>query len=280
MKTILTFNVSFQVFIALRYYASGCFQREIGDIHGVHQTSVSRIIQNVSTAIASLSSEFIKFPSPEECEIIKHEFATTCGFPGVIGLIDGTHIRISNPGGENGEIYRNRKRYFSINTQIICDSNNKITDIVARWPGSTHDARILSNSRICALLENRDYGSHLLGDQGYPCRRFLLTPCLPRSAAESRYNAAHKKTRSAIERLFGMWKRRFPCLSVGMRLSPERCVVVIVACAVLHNFSISQSDFDSDLQVNDDDGIQENANADNDAQGHVKRQMIIQNHFQ
>ena len=78
------------------------------------------------------------------------------GFPGIIGLIDCTHIRISNPGGVAGEIFQNRNRYFSINTQIVCDSKNRIRDIVARWAGSTHDSRILNNSRICAMLEDRE----------------------------------------------------------------------------------------------------------------------------
>lgn len=42
---------------------------------------------------------------------------------------------------------------FSINTQLVGDSNLKIRDIVARWPGSTHDATIYNNSQIRARLE-------------------------------------------------------------------------------------------------------------------------------
>lgn len=57
----------------------------------------------------------------------------------------------------------------------------------------------------------------------------------PQNGPERRYNYAHKKGRSTIERLFGVWKRRFPCLSRTIRMKPEKAVVVISCCAVLYN---------------------------------------------
>ena len=32
------------------------------------------------------------------------------GFPGVIGAIDCTHVTIQSPGGDDAELYRNKKR--------------------------------------------------------------------------------------------------------------------------------------------------------------------------
>lgn len=67
-------------------------------------------------------------------------------------------------GGEDPEVFRNRKGYFSLNVQVVCDSDMKICDIVARWPGSTHDATIFANSRLCARFENREFpNSFLIG---------------------------------------------------------------------------------------------------------------------
>lgn len=61
------------------------------------------------------------------------------GFPTVIGAIDCTQIKISGQGAPNGEIFRNRKQQFSINTQVVGSYDLRITNIVACWPGSTHD---------------------------------------------------------------------------------------------------------------------------------------------
>ena len=60
------------------------------------------------------------------------------------------------------QLYRNRKGFFSINVQAVCDSDLKFTNIIARWPGSVHDSRIFNNSRLCAQLENRDYKGKLI----------------------------------------------------------------------------------------------------------------------
>lgn len=59
-------------------------------------------------------------------------------------------------------MYRNRKGYFSINVQIVGDARLRIRDIVARWPGSTHDATIFANSHIRARHENGEFPNTVL----------------------------------------------------------------------------------------------------------------------
>ena len=39
------------------------------------------------------------------------------GFPGIIGLIDGTHIRIRAP-EDDPDAYIDRKKFFSLNVQV------------------------------------------------------------------------------------------------------------------------------------------------------------------
>lgn len=65
-------------------------------------------------------------------------------------------------GCEDAEIYRNRKGWFSINVQIVCDANLKLLDVVARWPGSTHDNTIFNNSRVRHKFEEQRFPNCVL----------------------------------------------------------------------------------------------------------------------
>lgn len=107
---------------------------------------------------------------------MKTKFFNVAGFPSVIGCINGTHIPIQSPGGYNAELFLNRKRYFCINEQVVCDADLKIIDIASRWPGSTQDSTIFNDSYIHSQLEAKELGSgYLLGDNAYPCRPYLMT---------------------------------------------------------------------------------------------------------
>jgi nuclease HARBI1 len=128
----------------------------------------------------------------EDVRKIQHSFYNISGFPGVLGAIDGTHIRIQSPGGANAEVYRNRKGYFSINTQLICDAQLKIMAVDARWGGSVHDQTIFDNSAAKYEISRNPLfrTGYLVGDGGYGCQKYLLTPLVTRSvttAAQKRY---------------------------------------------------------------------------------------------
>lgn len=146
-------------------------------------------------------------------------------------------------GGEAAETFRNRKGYFSKNVQVVAGPSMEILDIVTRWAGSTHDQTIFNGSNLENRFEDDEFGNfHLLGDSGYECRRYLMTPLRHvNSVAENLYNASLIKTRNLVERTFGVWKRRFPILSLGIRVSKEKLVKAdyyVVACAVLHNIAV------------------------------------------
>lgn len=140
-------------------------------------------------------------------------------------------------GGDNAELYRNRKGVFSINVQTLCDSELQILDIVARWPGSTHDATIFRNSRICYRLESKEFGKSLVvADSGYENSNFVITPLLRTSTpSENLFNESLIRTRNCVERSYGVWKRRFPVLSLGIRMNLKKVQSIIVATGVLHN---------------------------------------------
>lgn len=119
--------------------------------------------------------------------------------------------------------------------QVVCDANCNITNIVARWRGSVHDARIWDESELKRSFGDRPNGI-LLGDGGYPCKPYLLTPLLhPVTPSEIRYNRSHCSTRASIERTFGQWKGMFKSLQNGLYTSLFTAKAAIVAMAVLYN---------------------------------------------
>ena len=81
-----------QVLIALRFYATGTFQRVIGDLFGVSVFAACTDIHKVSRAIAKQKGQFLSFP--ENLADTKRKFYDVAHFPDVIGAIDCTHIRI------------------------------------------------------------------------------------------------------------------------------------------------------------------------------------------
>lgn len=120
---------------------------------------VSRYVTKYSKIIADhLAPIYIRFPqNAYERSVVKTRFFQKYRFPGVVGIIDGTHIAITAVSREIENTYVNRSGYHSVNTQIVCDADLSITNINARFPGSAHDAFIyggsILNTRLLRVFE-------------------------------------------------------------------------------------------------------------------------------
>lgn len=123
-----------QLLITLRFYTTGTFQLVDGDLFGVSQSTISRVVKRVSEVIASHYNEVIRFPQGNALLHVQRGFMDIGGIPGIVGAIDCTHIPIQSPGGMNAELYRNRKGFYSINVQAICDHQCNFTNIVPFLP--------------------------------------------------------------------------------------------------------------------------------------------------
>ncbi|XP_040072436.2 putative nuclease HARBI1 [Ixodes scapularis] len=177
------------------------------------------------------------WPNEAEAAEVQQQFFEVAGFPSVVGAVDGTHIRIQGP-SDHEEAYVNRHGYHSINVQLVVDAAYQIRHVVARWPGSANDSKIFKKSALSVKLSNGTYDGLLLGDSGYACEPWLMTPFLvPSSSPEEEYNKAHITTRCIVERTIGQLKRRFNCLHAELRMLPKRCCDIVVACCILHNLA-------------------------------------------
>ncbi|XP_071581600.1 putative nuclease HARBI1 [Temnothorax nylanderi] len=164
---------------------------------------------------------------------------------------------------------------------VVAGPQREILDIVVRHPGSTHDAVIFDRSGLRCRFEQRYLNGILLGDSGYACRSYLLTPVLrPERDPEVRYNTAHKKTRVIVEQLFGVWKRRFPCLYNGLRTKLSTSVSIVCATAVLHNLCIQHNLGEiNEEQFNENILFDDIINREQNGIGFAHRNAFILRHF-
>ncbi|XP_036324950.1 putative nuclease HARBI1 [Rhagoletis pomonella] len=246
-KTSLPFGLRF--FASLYFFANGSYQKCVGNnfVASMSQPSVSRSLQHISAIIVNRKLNEVNFPKTNEEQLtIKTGFYVSFGVKSTIGAIDCTHIAIIAPSSidpsKPSSLYMNRKGFYSINVEAVCDHSLKFLAVNARFPGSCHDSGIWTTSAV-RLFMMRQSGSWLLGDQGYPLEPWLLTPIPePSSTQEERYNKLHAKARNVVERAFGVLKSRFRCLSKhrALHYSHERAVNIINACVILHNIALKK----------------------------------------
>ena len=143
------------VCVTLKYLAHGDTFKQLQYDFGIGQSTAHKYVRQGTKALSGIYKKHVYFPKTiEECDEIADGFRQCRGLPGVVGCIDGSHIRI--PEVFEGTCPRaldwfNRKKYYSMVILATCDHRLCFTDVTIGWPGSVHDARILTNSP-CRLL--------------------------------------------------------------------------------------------------------------------------------
>ncbi|XP_005994811.1 putative nuclease HARBI1 [Latimeria chalumnae] len=261
--------VHVKVTAALNFYALGTFQTPAGDAAGISQSSMSRCVSQVTAALVRRANGYIRFPtSRQQQQRVKQEFYLKAGFPNVLGAVDCMHVALRPP-ADHEDRFRNRKQFHSMNMQVVCDANCRITHVVANFPGSAQDSYVLNHSSLRDIFEIREgMEGWLLGDSSYDLKPWLMTPISnPLSPAELRYNDAHHTTHSAIDKTFRILKARFRCLAHSrgvLQYSPQKVCHIFVACCVLHNIANLRGIDVSDEEVDMNEGEEEEQEEEED----------------
>lgn len=292
------------VLCALHFFSQGSYQKSVGQdlVMPMSQSSVSNCINAITDILNDNFGHLIKFPTTEaEKNEQKRKFMEMPnGFPGIIGAIDCTHIKIHAPKFDDEEapaiLFYNRKGFYSLNVQCIVGADLKLLALNAKYPGSVHDSAIWSTSQIRTYLltnyQNGERNSWLIGDGGYPLEPWLMVPVGGRDLdlRESRYNVAHRSNRNVVERFNGVFKAIFRCCSGERTLhySPEKSGKIINACGILHNIRIERRDFE-EREVNQDNNYDHQQQHPHNQQQHPHnqwlndgrrvRQQLINNYF-
>jgi hypothetical protein len=141
--------------------------------------------------------------------------------------------------------FYNRKGFFAVNVQAICDGDCRFSWLSCVSRGSTHDATAWAFSSLSKQLqaEPLPYGMWIAGDDAYPASNQLITPWPGKRLPVSRdsFNYFQSSTRIAIERAFGILHARWGVLWRPLNTTLDHSLLVVRVCAKLHNICIDEA---------------------------------------
>lgn len=234
--------------ITLWYLVNKTTFRETSEQFKVSISKTHTAFYSTLKLINRLAKKLIRWP--QNLNKTEKGFMDIAGFPGVLGAIDGTHIKICPPATQHND-YLDRTMKHSVTLIAVCDAKKSFTYVSAGYPGSIHDQRCFSMTALGKAVENLPNNFfprkefHILGDSAFTLKPGILVPykdsgSLTRSQTE--YNRHHSRTRCVVENSFGFLKNRFRCL-MNLEVDFEHVTPIIVACCCLHNVALMFPDF-------------------------------------
>ena len=188
--------------------------------------TISKTFKWILYALLPLYDDFVKPPGDEiplQFTRTEQEWNKLPEFHNVRGALDRTHIPAFLPPSEKPP-FGNRKGIITQNILAGSTLDLLFFYVLPGWEGSAHDARILKY----ALEEDSTFPQPsstfvYLADAGYSLRPGILVPYkklryhLREQALASQqprtkkalFNLRHAQIRNAIERIFGVLKKRF-----------------------------------------------------------------------
>lgn len=159
------------ILITLWYLSNTETFRQLSDRFNKTRSTIYNTVKKITHYFATISADYIKWPTEQDdmCEIA-NGFYRKQKLKGVLGAIDGTHIKIKKPQADQ-EVYYNRKGYHSLLLQGVADHKKRFIDVCCGEAGSIHDARLLKKSKLYEKVYTNEINLgnyYLIGDAAYP----------------------------------------------------------------------------------------------------------------
>lgn len=261
MRRHLGYPVGLQILVSLQILRSASFQNNVGDDEMFHmsQASLSRSFDSFLDAIMDISPTFIEFPSMSELAFTEPKLYEQSKIPNIMGIVDCFSVYISRPKTPIADVYTTKRSKYSLNVQLVCDSDLRVLDTAVHWPGDTPNSETWKNCALRTVLKENAMlsNSFLVGNSSFPLEPWLLVPyeeC--HKTEELVFNDHISRALNVGKKCYATLKTRFKCLNHNSRplyYSPEKSSKIIITCMVLHNIGIKlNQDLNELIDFNED----------------------------
>jgi hypothetical protein len=198
---------------------------------------VYNYLRRAIDVVVSKYSAYVFWPEADERKEISDRIRKDKFFPKCVGFIHGTHLGLAFKPTKDGEEYFIRKQSYVSNVG---------------WPGSVHDQRIFSNSKLTINASNMySPQEYLLGNSAFTPTSFLM-PAYKKyggkvqlTPGQKFFNDLVSAACCQVEHTIGIWKGRFPFLrEIRLRIRGKRDMQMLIklvkVSAVLHNLLVRQ----------------------------------------
>ena len=240
--------VNVQLSACLRFLAGGSYL-DICWSHGIARATLYAVVERVLPALDRIDALNLRFPINDLSWLATKARGFQARFDnplyGCVGALDGLAVRIVRPSVPNSQAYFNRKGFFAIVLQAMCDADYRFTYASCRAAGSTHDSLAFSMSDLANSLEQRCLPEPfwIAADEAYPCSNSILTPWSGRELPTDKdaFNFWLSSSRIHIEQAFGQLVARWGLLWRDIKLDIAKVPSVVMVILKLHNLCVSRN---------------------------------------
>lgn len=193
------------------------------EMFGRTESQLSRIVTHMLNDLYDKFHHLLEFDERRLTAPMLEELAQTVAARGApldrcFGFIDGTLRGVCRPSFGQRQLFSGHKRTHGLKFQSVVTPDGIIIHMSGPWAGRHHDAHMLRESGLAALLERHcsdDGGPYLIyGDPAYPVQAHIRSPHRDTqlTAEQVSFNASMSSVRQCVEWCFGDIIRNFAFL--------------------------------------------------------------------
>ena len=247
-----------QVYVFLRYVASGETFRSLEYKFRISRGSMAQIVDRVAEAIIEeMQEEYLKTPKTASKWLeISEKFSQRWNFLNTIRAIDRKHIVLEQP-SNSGSHYRNYKGSNSIILFAVVGPEYEFLYAEVGINGRNSDGGASAKSPLKMALENNtlnvpksmplldgiDIPYVLIGDDAFLLSHYMMKPYPQKNLCSEKriFNYRLSRARRISENAFGILANRWRVFRKPFLLKLEKVKSITYACLILHNFLRSES---------------------------------------